>query len=135
MCHRFGNEGGFIGPELTAASSKYSRRDILESILEPSKVISEQYQNYTVIKKDRDGATGRIVDEDDAKIVVQPNLLASERISISKTDIADRHPSKVSPMPEGLLSSLTQDEILDLLAYIESIGKEKAANFKTVAGK
>src|SRR4030095_9281361 len=44
-CHRFGNEGGAVGPELTAASSKYTRRDILEAILDPSKIVSEQYQN------------------------------------------------------------------------------------------
>src|SRR5204863_8209940 len=63
LCHRLGNDGGSIGPELTAASSKYSRRDILESIIEPSKVISEQFQNYTIVKKDGDAETGRIVDE------------------------------------------------------------------------
>ena len=51
LCHRFVNEGGSVGPELTAASSKYSRHDILESILEPSKVVSEQFQNSTIIKK------------------------------------------------------------------------------------
>jgi len=135
MCHRVGNDGGSIGPELTAASSKYSRREILESILEPSKVVSEQYQNYTVVQKNGDGATGRIVDENDEKVIVQPNLISPERVSIRKADVADRHPSKISPMPEGLVNLLTADEILDLLAYIESTGKERAANFKTVAAE
>ena len=135
MCHRFGNEGGSIGPELTAASSKYSRREILESILEPSKIVSEQYQNFTVIEKNGGGVTGRIVDEDDEQIVVQPSLLASERVPIKKADVADRHPSKISPMPEGLANLLTEEEILDLLAYIESTGKERAANFKAAAAK
>src|SRR5213076_3126268 len=72
LCHRFVNDGGSVGPELTAASSKYSRRDILESILEPSKVVSEQFQNSTIIKKDGDAETGRIVDENDQRILVQP---------------------------------------------------------------
>ncbi|PYJ03011.1 MAG: hypothetical protein DME25_13965, partial [Verrucomicrobia bacterium] len=130
LCHRFGNEGGYLGPELTAASSKYSRRDILESILDPSKVISEQFQNFTVLKKDGDAVTGRIVDEKPDKIVVAPNLLASETEDVPKSEIAERVPSKVSPMPTGLLNQLTKDEILDLLAYIEAAGKEKAANFK-----
>jgi len=135
MCHRFGNEGGSVGPELTAASSKYSRREILESILEPSKVISEQYQNYEVTQKNGDGAVGRIVDEDDNTVAVQPNPLSSERVVIKKIEIAERRPSKVSPMPDGLVNLLTQEEILDLLAYIESTGKESAANFKTVASQ
>ena len=132
LCHRFGNDGGYIGPELTAVASKYSRRDILESILDPSKVISEQYQNLTVLKKDGEAVTGRIVDENDERILVSPNLLATETEEVKKADIAERLPSKVSPMPDGLLNQLNKDEILDLLAYIETAGKEKAANFKPV---
>jgi putative heme-binding domain-containing protein len=135
MCHRLGNGGGSLGPELTAASSKYSRRDILESILQPSKVISEQYQNYTLVLKSGNNVTGRIVDETDEKIAVQPNLLSSERVIVNKQDVKDRVPSKISPMPEGLANLLTADEIFDLLAYIESSGKDKASNFKTVAEK
>jgi len=130
LCHRFGNEGGSIGPELTAASSKYTRRDILESILEPSKVISEQYQNYTIVKKDGDAETGRIVDENNDQVVMQPNPLAPERVVIKKSDIADRRGSKVSPMPQGLANQLTQDEILDLIAYLAAAGRENAASFK-----
>jgi putative heme-binding domain-containing protein len=133
QCHRFANEGGSIGPELTAVFSKYSRRDVLESIIEPSKVVSDQFQNYIVIKNDGDSETGRIIDETDDKVVVQPNPLSPERIEIKKSDIAERRPSKVSPMPEGLLNQFTKDEILDLLAYLESMGKEKGANFKPVA--
>ncbi len=129
-CHRFGNEGGAVGPELTAASSKYSRRDILDSILNPSKIVSDQYQNHTISKKDGDELTGRIVDENDQRIAVQANPLSNDRIEIKKADITKRAASKLSPMPEGLANILTKDEILDLLAYIESMGKPKAANFK-----
>jgi putative heme-binding domain-containing protein len=129
LCHRFGNEGGSIGPELTAVSSKYSPRDILESILEPSKVISDQFQNLSILKKDGDAQIGRLVDENDQKVVLQSNPLSPDRIEITKTEIAERNVSKVSPMPEGLLNQFTKDEILDLLAYIESAGKEKAKNF------
>ena len=132
LCHRFGNEGGSVGPELTAASSKYSRREILESILEPSKVVSEQYQNYSVTKKDSDVETGRIVDENDDHIVIQASPLAPERVEIRKADIVSRSPSKVSPMPEGLANQLSKNEILDMLAYIEASGKEKAPNFKPI---
>jgi len=132
LCHRLGNDGGSVGPELTAASSKYSRRDILESILEPSKVVSEQFQNYTVVKKDGEAETGRIVDETGQKIVVQPGPLSPDRIEIQKSDIVERRPSTLSPMPDSLLDQFTKEEILDLLAYIESAGKEKAPNFKPV---
>jgi len=51
--------------------------------------------------------------------------LSSDRIEIKKSEISERRPSQISPMPDGLLDQLTQEEILDLLAYIESTGKRK----------
>ena len=131
LCHRFGNEGGSVGPELTAVSSKYSRKDILESILSPSKVVSDQYQNTSIIKKDGEDVMGRITDENSERIVVTPSPLAPEvTVEVKKSDIEKRVPSKVSPMPEGLLNMLEHDEILDLIAYVEAMGKPRAANFK-----
>ena len=131
LCHRFGPEGGSVGPELGAVSKKYSVRDILESILEPSKVISEQFQNVTVAKKDGESETGRLVDETPDQLVLQPNPLLPDRLEIPKSQITARVPSKVSPMPEGLLNSFAEDEILDLLAYLQSSGDPNAANFKS----
>lgn len=130
-CHRFGNDGGSVGPELTGAGSKYSRRDLLESMIEPSKVISDQFQNSNIWKKDGDDVSGRIIDENKERIIVLPNMLAPEvTVEVPISEIARREPSKVSAMPTGLLNQLTQEEILDLLAYIETMGKAKAANFK-----
>ena len=128
-CHRFGNEGGSTGPDLTAISSRFSRKDVLESILEPSKVISEQYQNMTVKTNDNKIVEGRILTETDEKIVIQPNPLAPDKIEIKKADIKSRAPSKLSPMPQGLVDHFKQDEILDLLAYLESAGKKDHPDF------
>ena len=131
LCHRFGGEGGSVGPELGAVAKKYSTREILESIVEPSKVIPEQYQNVAILKKDGETETGRVVDETEDKLVLQPNLLLPERLEIPKAQIMARLPSKVSPMPEGLLSAFTEEEVLDLVAYLVSAGNEKAPNFRT----
>ncbi len=129
-CHRFDNQGGSVGPELTGVASKYSRSVILESMLDPSKVVSDQFQNFNIIKKDGDDVSGRITDENKERLIVLPNMLAPEAtVEVPLADIASRQPSKVSPMPNGLLNQLTADEILDLLAYIEAAGKSKAANF------
>jgi putative heme-binding domain-containing protein len=128
-CHRFGNEGGSVGPELAAASSKYTRRDILESIIEPSKIVSEQYQNTAFILKDGDDLAGRVMEEDNRKIVLVTDPLKQTQREIRKSDIKERQPSKISSMPEGLVNMLTKDEILDLLAYIESGGKATTAAF------
>jgi hypothetical protein len=68
------------------------------------------------------------VDETDERITLQSSPLLPDRLELQKSEIADRRPSKVSPMPEALLNSFTEDEILDLLAYLESGGKDKTAS-------
>ena len=130
-CHRFGNEGGSVGPELTAVGSKYSAKDLLDSLLEPSKVVSDQFQNTVIVKRDGDDVTGRITDENSERVIVMPNMLATElTIEVPVAEIARREPSKLSPMPTGLVNNLTREEILDLIAYLQSAGKAGAANFK-----
>jgi putative heme-binding domain-containing protein len=130
QCHRLGSEGGAIGPDITAVASRFTRADLLSSILEPSKVLSEQYMNITVVRKDGDDVTGRLVEETDAKLVLVPNQLTGDKVEVKKSDVQSRAPSKLSPMPEALANILTKDEILDLLAYIESGGKREHAAFK-----
>jgi len=135
QCHRFDNRGGSVGPELTGVGSKYSRRDILESLLDPSKVVSDQFQNFNIVRKDGDVVSGRITDENKERLILLPNMLAPEAtVEIPLAEIASRQPSKVSAMPTGLLNQLTAEEILDLLAYIEAAGKSGAANFQKAAG-
>jgi len=128
-CHRFGTEGdgGSVGPDLTAITSRFTRRDILESILQPSKVVSEQYQNMTIFKKDGDDITGRVLQDTGEKIVVQTNPLTQDKVELRKSAIREMAPSKISPMPEGLVNTFTRAEILDLLAYVESAGKPAVA--------
>jgi putative heme-binding domain-containing protein len=129
-CHKFGTEGGSVGPDITGAASRFNRRDLLETIIEPSKVVSDQYQNITVTKKNGDDLTGRLVEENDERLVLVTNPLLGERAEIKKRDVAKRAPSKISPMPEGLVNILTKEEILDLLAYIEAGGKREHAAFR-----
>lgn len=122
VCHRFGNAGGAVGPDITAVSSRFSRMDVLSSILEPSKVISEQYENTTFVKKDDEEISGRILEDTDQKLVLLTSPLTGGKTELKKSEIKSRRKSTLSPMPEGLVNSLSQEEILDLLAYIESMG-------------
>jgi putative heme-binding domain-containing protein len=129
-CHRYGDQGGAIGPDLTAVAARFKRQDILESITEPSKVVSEQYMNTVIQSSDGKVFVGRIVNETADKVVVRPNPLAPETVTIKKSEVESRSLSKVSPMPEGLLNTFTKDEILDLLAFLESLGDPKHPDFK-----
>ncbi len=130
LCHRFGPEGAGIGPDLTAVSSRFSRRDILESLIEPSKVLSEQYENTTFTLKDGTEHTGRLMKETPELVVLMPNPLQPDAtVTLKKSDVSSRAASKISPMPEGLLNGLSKEEILDLIAFLEASGRRTAPAF------
>ena len=92
-------------------------------------MISEQYQNITVITLAGKTVTGRLVDETPAKIAIQPDPFSGERIEIAVKDIDSRSASKVSPMPANLADVLTAEEVLDLIAYLEASGQRQHAVF------
>jgi putative heme-binding domain-containing protein len=129
-CHRFSNEGGTVGPDLTALSSRFARRDVLESIIEPSKVLSDQYQNIIVNTQSGKKIIGRLMEESADKLVLQPDPLSPERVVIKKDDVETRAASKISPMPEHLVDVLSAEEILDLIAYLESGGRKDYKAFR-----
>jgi putative heme-binding domain-containing protein len=130
LCHRFGNSGGSVGPELAAVSSRLATRDILESILEPSKVVSEQYQNTVLTLNDGDVVAGRLIEANDQKLVLMTDPMHPNQVEFRTSDVVSRRPSKISPMPDGLVNSFTEDEIWDLIAYMESSGKKTNAAFQ-----
>jgi putative heme-binding domain-containing protein len=130
LCHRYGDEGGAAGPDLTNVSTRFKRQDLLESITEPSKVLSEQYQMTVFTMKDGSAIAGRISQESDEAVVVMTNPFdPAITATVFKPDLKSREFSKVSLMPPGLLNTFKDDEILDLLAYLESMGDEKHPNF------
>ena len=132
QCHKFGNDGGSVGAELTAVASRFARKDILESIIDPSKVISEQYANTMLLLTSGKIVDGRVLEENAQRLVIQPNPLQPEKVEIRKSDIEKRAISKVSPMPAKLVDTFTKEEILDLLAYLESAGRKDHPAFASL---
>jgi putative heme-binding domain-containing protein len=130
QCHHFGQEGGNVGPDLTAAASRYNRRDLLEAIIDPSKGISEQYAAFVFTKKDGNTVIGQIVEDKPEVTIIVTDPLAGTRTELKKSEITSKEMSPASLMPPGLINILSKDEILDLLAYIESAGNEKSPHFK-----
>jgi putative heme-binding domain-containing protein len=128
-CHRFNNEGGGVGPDITAVGNRFSHHDLLEAIIDPSKVISDQYTSYMIKTRQGQVYVGQIAEEnnDHVKIVTDPFTGKTEQIGA--TAIAVKKVSPTSTMPSNMLDTLTKDEILDLLAYIESGGNKGAAQF------
>jgi putative heme-binding domain-containing protein len=128
-CHRFNGEGGGVGPDISAVASRFNRRDLLESMIEPSKVISEQYASYAIRTKKNETFVGQIIEENNDHVRIVTDPLTGKFKQIGATQIALKKLSPVSAMPSNLLDVLSKDEILDLLAYIESGGKPDAPQF------
>ncbi len=130
ICHRIGSEGGGMGPDLTAVAGRFGPRDLLESILEPSKVVSDQYQAIVVTTNDGRQVTGRIVNLFGDGIQINTDMLdPNQLVTVNRKDIDTIRPSKISMMPEGLIDVLTRDEVLDLVAYLYSGGNRNHAMF------
>jgi putative heme-binding domain-containing protein len=115
-CHRFGERGESIGPDLTTVSQRFQKKEILESILYPSQVISDQYASRTVLLRDGRSATGIVAPQGDGSLVVlQSN---GQKLRVPKDSIEDVTPTKKSAMPENLLNALSLEEIADLFAFL-----------------
>jgi putative heme-binding domain-containing protein len=131
VCHRFNNEGGGTGPDLTQVSGRFGVRDLLESIIEPSKVISDQYQAIVVTTTDGQQVVGRIVNLFGDNIQINTDMLDPNKlVGINRNKIESIEPSPVSMMPTGLVDTFNQNEILDLVAYLYSRGDRNAKMFR-----
>ena len=130
-CHRFGERGEGIGPDLTNVSRRFQKKEILESILFPSQVISDQYASKMIVLADGRTVWGLAATQPDGSIIVlQSN---AQRMTIKKDQIDEIRASKKSAMPEGLLNTLTLEEIADLFAYLEQSPDAKISNRRAQA--
>ena len=118
-CHRFGTEGRTLGPDLTFVASRFGPRDLLEHMLVPSKVIDGKYRQTTIETKSGKVMVGQVVGGDGQNLLLAPDPLRPTKVTkVALAEIETRQASPVSPMPAGLLNSLTEAEILDLLEYL-----------------
>ncbi|MHC4878107.1 MAG: c-type cytochrome [Planctomycetota bacterium] len=133
-CHRFAGQGGIVGPDLTGAGRRFNDLNLLEALVEPSKVVSDQYEATTFLLDSGKAVTGRIVNLNGGRYMVSENMLDPGNLtSINVDEIEETLPSKVSMMPKGLLDTLTQNEILDLVAYLRAGGDPGHDVFKAQA--
>jgi putative heme-binding domain-containing protein len=131
VCHRFGEEGGATGPDLTQAGGRFQVKDLVEAIVLPSKVISDQYKASVVETTDGRIVSGRIVSESPEKIVVVTDPEdATKFVELARADVEEITTSPVSLMPQGLLDQFNETEVLDLVAYVLSRGKARDPRFK-----
>jgi putative heme-binding domain-containing protein len=122
-CHRFDGQGGATGPDLTGVGGRFTRRDLLRAILEPSADVSDQYRDSAITRTDGDTVIGRIVGQDAEAITVATDPYGPATVRITRADVASVEAVPTSSMPGGLLGARSRAEILDLLAYLEAGGR------------
>ncbi|ADB18335.1 heme-binding protein [Pirellula staleyi DSM 6068] len=124
-CHRYGDEGESIGPDLTKVTNRFTKKELLESIFYPSHVISSQYQSKTILTTDGRTIQGLVAPGAAGETVVLQST--GEKITLAGDEIEAIKPSTVSAMPEGLLNTLELEEIADLMLFLQSGSREQIA--------
>lgn len=118
-CHRIQKEGKEVGPELTTIGKKLTRAQLLESILEPSKLIEPKYVTHLVETDDGRILTGLLLSKDDNEVVLRD---AQDKVSrIPTKQIEQLVPQRQSLMPDLLFRDMTAQQVADLLEYLGSL--------------
>ncbi|TXT37419.1 MAG: heme-binding protein [Planctomycetota bacterium] len=123
-CHRLGEQGEKIGPELTGIGSRFSRIHIIESLLDPSRTIAAGFQSQTVALLDGRVLSGLKISETADTLVLVDNQ--GKKHSLRKADIEESQAHAGSIMPDGLEKTLTVDEFVDLIAFLT--GEKQSAS-------
>ena len=121
-CHRMRGNGGVSGPDLTGVGSRFDTQYLLEAIIDPSRVIPEQYQRWHIATHDGEILIGKIVSETNEELKLRTGPFAADTVTVAMVDVAVRKVAPISEMPTGLVNALTKDEILDLIAYLRAGG-------------
>ena len=118
-----------MGPDLSTASKKFSAKDMLEAIVEPSKAISDQYGSQQVLTTEGQSFVGRAVTIGE-EVYIYTIDADAKPVVIAKSDVEEMKESKVSQMPVGLLDQLNEQEVRDLMAYLMSAGDPKSTVYQ-----
>ena len=121
-CHRHGGRGNVVGPDLSSLGNKQDRTWLLKSILEPSREMAPEYQPRTIILNDGRTFTGIRLRSYIKETIRDAN---GQNLTFDRSDVEAMVESPVSFMPSGLVHSLTDRELKDLLAFLESSTQQK----------
>ncbi len=117
-CHMMHGEGGNIGPDLTG-SNRTNTAYLLSNILDPNADIQEDYKTVVITTNDGRTYSGNVISENERSVRLR--VVGQDPISISTSKIQNREVTSKSMMPDGLLNNLTDEEVLNLVAYLKEL--------------
>jgi len=115
-CHKVGDKGNALGPDLSAIGKTRTRAELLDSLLNPSARVEPQFAAYNVRTKDEKTYTGIVTKRDDKQLVLRD--AENKEIVIAGENVESVRPSRLSLMPDGQMSGLTTRDAADLLEYL-----------------
>jgi putative heme-binding domain-containing protein len=118
-CHAIGGQGGAVGPALDRVGARLDRRQLLESLLDPSKTIAPEYRTWLAVTEDGRSVTGLVATRTDDTVSIVD--ATGKRTDLAAATIEELEPLPTSLMPEHLLRDLTAGQAADLLAYVQSL--------------
>ena len=120
-CHRVDGRGGIFGPDLSKVGSNANRERIVESILNPSDIVTPAYTGYSVTSENGDVTVGRLDKDLDSKRHLQMIVVNGERAAVAYDEITEQKMLDQSLMPAGLHRRMTADEFRDLVQYLADL--------------
>ena len=131
QCHVVHGHGVNLGPDLKDVTKRFKGKKLLQQLLEPSLEINEKYQTYKFLLTDGRLVSGVIVKDERKRLDVMTNFLTPDKLTrIEKDSIDQQVKSTISAMPTGMLDILNQQEIADLLTFLQSDGLDMPAHMK-----
>jgi putative heme-binding domain-containing protein len=127
-CHRFNGKGERIGPDLSTVSQRFTRKEVLESIIYPNQVVSDQYASKVVTAGGKTYTGIAVKNADGGMTVLQSD---GKKAELAAADIEDVQTSKLSAMPEGLANRLSLEQVADLFAFLMNAPEPSVAARKT----
>jgi putative membrane-bound dehydrogenase-like protein len=118
-CHRVGDQGERVGPELTGLGNRFAKAYIVESVLEPSRSIAPSFETIGIVLKSGKTLSGVKVAETETTITLVDS--EGKKNEIARADIEEQTKSPISTMPEGLEKRLTEDEFVDLVSFLVNL--------------
>ena len=118
-CHKVSGEGELVGPDLSTIGDKYSRQDLIDTILDPSANISPGYSTIVIVTTEGIIHTGILKSASTEEIVLSGTDGATIKIEID--EINQRRTSQISVMPEGTEDLISKQEFMDLISYLQDL--------------
>lgn len=131
QCHKLAGHGINLGPDLSDVTKRYRGESLLKQIIDPSAEIHKDFRTFRFLMDSGELVTGIVRAEDETQVHVLTNLLTPESVTVlDKSAIELRSESRLSSMPIGLINVLTEQQIADMLSFLQSDGYQLPAHLQ-----